>query len=347
MTSKTANAFIRYHPERVVGVIDRRLAGRTVESILGFGGSIPIVGTMAEGLALGPDAVMIGIAPIGGRLPEDWKAGLLDALDAGCDVWSGLHTFLSDDPQLAARAKERGCTIHDLRRPPPSLPVASGRARHVAPFVILTVGTDCNVGKMTAQLQLTHALNQRGIRTRFVPTGQTGILIEGWGTGVDAVAADFIAGATEELVLKAASDQPDVILVEGQGSLNHPGYSGVTLGLVHGACPDALVLCHQAGRSFIGEYREAEWTAIPPLSAYIEAYELVAGMVHPTRVIGIALNTVDCEDEEARAACEQARDATGLPVNDLVRYGDNSELVDAVEEALQNYRLAREDAGAV
>ncbi len=165
-------------------------------------------------------------------------------------------------PMLAERAKARGVKIHDLRRPPADLPVASGKAKEVDPFVILTVGTDCNVGKMTAQLQITQQLNDRGIRTRFVATGQTGIMIEGWGIAVDAVVADFIAGAAEWLVLEGSKDA-DIVLVEGQGSLNHPGYSGVTCGLLHGSCPDALILCHQATRTYIGDYRQAAWLKMP------------------------------------------------------------------------------------
>jgi uncharacterized NAD-dependent epimerase/dehydratase family protein len=187
MTSKTANSVIRYLPERTVGVLDRQQAGKTVHDVLGFGGSIPVVGSMREGLALGPTAVLIGIAPQGGQLPNEWRTWLAEALDAGCDLWSGLHTFLSDDPLLAAKAKAGGRKILDLRRSPPDLPVASGAAKEVEPYVVLTVGTDCNVGKMTAQLQLARQLNAGGLRTRFVATGQTGIMIEGWGIAVDAV----------------------------------------------------------------------------------------------------------------------------------------------------------------
>ena len=142
---------------------------------------------MASGLAFRPDAVLIGIAPIGGKLPDRWRGWLSEAIDAGCSIWSGLHTFISDDTMLAERARVKGVKIHDLRRPPAHLPVASGKAKEVDPFVILTVGTDCNVGKMTSQLQITKQLNQRGLRTRFVATGQTGIMIEGWGIAVDAV----------------------------------------------------------------------------------------------------------------------------------------------------------------
>ena len=208
-----------------------------------------------------------------GGCRNEWRAWLAEALDAGCDLWSGLHTFLGDDPVLAAKAKARGRKILDLRRPPADLPVASGAAKTVEPYVVLTVGTDCNVGKMTAQLQLARQLNAGGLRTRFVPTGQTGIMIEGWGIAVDAVISDFVAGAAERLVLQGAEDA-DVVLVEGQGSINHPGYSAVTLGLLHGSCPDGLILCHQSSREYIGDYREAAWLRIPPLSEYIRLYEI-------------------------------------------------------------------------
>ena len=328
MTSKTANSVIRYLPDRTVGVLDRQHAGRPVQEVLGFGGAIPIVRSMAEGLALGPTAVLIGIAPQGGRLPEEWRSWLAEALDNGCDLWSGLHTFLGDDPVLAAKAAARGRKILDLRRPPADLPIASGLAKEVDPLVVLTVGTDCNVGKMTAQLQITRGLNERGLRTRFVATGQTGIMIEGWGIAVDAVVADFIAGAAERLVLEGSRDA-DVVLVEGQGSINHPGYSGVTLGLLHGACPDALILCHQSSREYIGDYRQAAWLRIPPLSEYVRLYESMGSTVHPTKVIAISLNTYDLTDAEARKACEDATRETGLPATDPVRF-DPAPLLEAV-----------------
>lgn len=339
LTSKTANSVIRYLPDRVVAVVDRVSAGKTVQDVLGFGGAIPVVGSMREGLAGKPDAVLVGIAPVGGRLPEEWRNWLLEAIDSGCSLWSGLHTFLADDPALAERARQRGTEIHDLRRPPADLPVASGKAKAVDPFVILTVGTDCNVGKMTSQLQITRLLNDQGIRTRFVATGQTGIMIEGWGIAVDAVVADFIAGAAERLVLEGSKDA-DIVLVEGQGSLNHPGYSGVTCGLLHGSCPDALILCHQATREYIGDYRKAAWLKIPPLSEYVKLYETVAGFVHPTKTIAIALNTYDLDDASARKACEEAARETGLPCTDPVRF-DPSPLVQAVANARAAYVAAR------
>ena len=339
MTSKTANSIIRYQPERTVAVLDRQHAGSTVQDVLGFGGAIPVVGSMRDGLALGPTSVLIGIAPKGGQLPADWRAWLGEAIDAGCDVWNGLHNFLSDDPVLSAKAKARGSRLHDLRRPPADLPIASGLAKSVEPLVVLTVGTDCNVGKMTAQLQLIRRLNDRGVRTRFVPTGQTGIMLEGWGIAVDAVVADFIAGAAEWLTLEG-SKNADVVLVEGQGSINHPGYSGVTVGLLHGSCPDAMILCHQASRQYIGDYREAAGLRIPPLSEYVRLYESLGAAVHPTRVIGISLNTYDLSDVEARRACDRAREETGLPATDPVRF-DPAPLVNAIAETRNRYLQTR------
>jgi uncharacterized NAD-dependent epimerase/dehydratase family protein len=336
MTSKTANSVIRYHPSRVVAVLDRALVGQTSQQVLGFGGDIPVISSVKEGLALGANAVLIGIAPQGGKLPDEWRGWLIEALAGGCDIVSGLHTFLADDPILAATAIKHNCTITDARKPPANIPVASGLARDVDALVVLTVGTDCNVGKMTAQLQIVQQLKQSGVRTNFVATGQTGIMIEGWGTAVDAVVADFIAGATEQIVLRGAKDA-EVVLVEGQGSINHPGYSGVTLGLLHGACPDAMILCHQPTREYLGDYRDASWVKIPPLSEYVRWYETIGSAVYPTKVIGIALNTFDLDEPMAREACEAAARETGLPATDPVRF-DPAPLVDAIIAARDRRR---------
>jgi uncharacterized NAD-dependent epimerase/dehydratase family protein len=334
MSSKTANCCIRYMPERIVGVFDRAHAGQTVQQVLGFGGALPVVGDFDAALRLGATAVLIGIAPMGGRLPAEWHGWLKRALSHGLEIWSGLHTFIGDDPELAALARQRGVRIFDARKPPPNLPVADGRAAEVDAYVVHTVGSDCNVGKMTAQVELRNALIKAGHRTRFVATGQTGIFLEGWGIAVDAVVADFIAGAAEWLVLEAAKDA-DIILVEGQGSLIHPGYSGVTLGLLHGCCPDALILCHQATRDYIGDYHGREpWVKIPPLPELVEIYERAAAPVRPTKVIGICLNTYDLSERDARAAVDRAATETGLPATDPVRFGA-APLVDAiVKEAL-------------
>ena len=321
LTSKTANSCIRYLPDQVVGVLDRGHAGKTVQDVLGFGGPIPVVADLDQGLARSATAVLIGIAPAGGQLPPAWRSWLVRAIERGCEIWSGLHTFLGDDPELGPLARARGVRILDVRKPPPDLPIADGRAAEVDAYVLLTVGTDCNVGKMTAQLELRDWLAGRGHRARFVATGQTGIFIEGWGIAVDAVVADFIAGAAEQLVLEGAKEA-DIVLVEGQGSLLHPGYSGVTLGLLHGACPDALILCHQATRDYIGDYHgRGPWVRIPPLAEVIELYERAAAPVRPSKVIGISLNTFDLDARAARAAVAQAAEQTGLPATDPVRFG--------------------------
>ncbi len=334
LTSKTANSCIRYIPERVVAVLDREHAGGTVQDVLGFGGAIPVVGDLADGAGRGggATAVLVGIAPAGGRLPAEWRAWLRAAIERGLEIWSGLHTFIGDDPELGALARERGVRILDARKSPPDLPVADGRAALVDAFVVLTVGSDCNVGKMTAQLQLRDALVRRGRRTSFVATGQTGIFIEGWGIAVDAVVADFIAGAAERLVLEGAPDH-DIVLVEGQGSLVHPGYSGVTLGLLHGACPAAMILCHQASREWIGDYGgRGPWVRIPPLAELVAIYERAAAPVRPAPVIGICLNTFDLSEPAARDAVAQAARETGLPACDPVRF-DPAPLVTAIEDA--------------
>jgi uncharacterized NAD-dependent epimerase/dehydratase family protein len=329
LTSKTANSCIRYFPERIVAVLDRAHAGRTVQDVLGFGGRIPVVGDFDRGLALGATSVLIGIAPAGGQLPPEWRGWLKTAIARDLEIWSGLHTFIGDDPELGPLARARGVRVLDARKPPADLGIADGRAAEVSAYVILTVGTDCNVGKMTAQLELRNELSRRGHRVRFVATGQTGIFIEGWGIAVDAVVADFVAGAAERLVLRGAEDA-DILLVEGQGSLIHPGYSGVTLGLLHGTCPDALILCHQATRDYIGDYHGREpWVRIPPLSEMIEIYERAAAPVRPAKVIGIALNTFDLDDTRARAVVQRATQETGLPATDPVRFGPEP-LVEAI-----------------
>jgi uncharacterized NAD-dependent epimerase/dehydratase family protein len=336
-TSKTADCAIRYVPERVAAVLDSATAGRTAQQVLGFGGSIPVVGTLEEGLALRPTALLIGIAPRGGRLPDAWRGWIATAIDHGLDIWSGLHTLIGDDPELAARAAAKGVRIFDLRKPPDGLPVSNGRARLVDALVVLTVGTDCNTGKMTAQLELLRGLAARGLRTRFVATGQTGILIAGRGIAVDAVVADFIGGAAEQMVLEAAGEA-EVVLVEGQGSLFHPGYSGVTLGLLHGSCPAAMILCHKVSRRLIGEYHKGEaWREIPPLAEVVRVYEAAAGWIHPSRVIGVALNTYDLPERTAAAAVERAARDTGLPATDPVRFGAG-QLVEAIAQAAARRR---------
>ncbi|HET9683037.1 MAG TPA: DUF1611 domain-containing protein [Gemmatimonadaceae bacterium] len=324
-TSKTANACIRYTPDHVVGVIDAGQAGRTSQQVLGFGGDIPVVATLDEGLALGPNALLIGIAPAGGQIPPEWVQLVRRAIEHDLEIWSGLHSFLGEIPELVEAARRHGVTIHDLRRPPAKITVANGRVRSVDATVVLTVGTDCNIGKMTTQLQLLGSLRNKGIRTSFAATGQTGILIEGRGISVDAVVADFISGAAEKLVLDCAADS-DLVLVEGQGSIIHPSYSGVTYGLLHGSLPHAQVMCAQPSRTAINR---CEWVKIPPLVDFIGLSEAAAAPLRPAPVIAVALNTYDLDEDTARRAIETVQRETGLPTTDVVRY-DPAPVADAI-----------------
>jgi uncharacterized NAD-dependent epimerase/dehydratase family protein len=347
LTSKTANSAVRFIHDRVACVLDSAQAGHTVQDVLGFGGSIPVVGTVQEGLRLGPTALLVGIAPQGGGLPEAWRPMLRTAIAAGLHVVSGLHVHLGDDPELARLAAERGVRIHDLRKPPADLPVSQGRARLVDAYSVLTVGTDCNIGKMTAGLRIRDALTARGVRVGFAATGQTGILIEGWGIAVDAVVADFIGGAAERLVLQAAPGN-DVVLVEGQGSLVHPGYSGVTLGLLHGSLPDAMVLCHQPTRRCpYGGGNAYHWMPLPSVEEMIRICEGAVAPLRPSRVIGISLVTFDMDEAAARDEIARVQDATGLPTTDPVRFGAEP-LAEAIQRGADAKRAARaQPAGAV
>ncbi len=335
MSSKTANACIRYAPRDVAVVLDSAAAGRTSQDVLGFGGGIPVVGTFDEAMQHNPTALLVGIAPPGGQFPLEWRGLLIHALRAGLDVWSGLHTLLGDDPEFAACAQEAGVTIRDLRRAPTDLDVAYGRVREVDATVILTVGSDCNIGKMTTQLQLQDSVRALGHRVSFAATGQTGILIEGRGIAVDAVVADFIAGAAERLTIEAAANA-DIVLVEGQGSIVHPAYSGVTLGLMHGSLPHAMILCAQPSRTTVNRN---PWVPIPTLSELIRLYEQLAEPLRPAPVIGVALNTFDLSDIEAHEAVERAKAETGLPVTDPVRFKP-----DALAEALDGFHRERLEA---
>ena len=351
-TAKTAASAVRYQPERVTSVIDSRFAGRTVGETLGFGGDIPIVSTFSEALATEPrpEALLVGIAPQGGQLPDAWRAVLVAALEAGLDIISGLHFFLCDDPELAALADRHGCTLFDLRKPPPDLPVGAGRVMGTDAFRVLTVGTDCNTGKMTVSLELQRALAARGVRAGFAATGQTGILIAGTGIAVDAVVSDFISGAAERLTLEAVAHLDDggsgeagsgetgsgdggadIVLVEGQGSLMHPGYSGVTHGLLHGTLPHAMILTWMPSRPRIYGGNHS-WVVLPELDEVIRRYEDALAWACPEvpgRVIGVSLATYDISEARAAAAVEHAREVTGLPATDPIRYGPNP-LVDAI-----------------
>jgi uncharacterized NAD-dependent epimerase/dehydratase family protein len=315
---KTARGVMRYGADPVVAVVDSERPGEEVDGI-------PIVASVEDALAHEPTTALVGVATAGGRLPETWRKLLREVLEAGLDLESGMHQFLGDDPELVALALEHGAEIRDLRRAPADLSVPRGENLRHGATVVLTVGSDCAIGKMSVSLELDRGARERGVRSVFVPTGQTGIAIEGWGIAVDAVVADFIAGAAERLVVEGAA-RGDLLWVEGQGSLIHPDYSGVTLGLYHGSAPHYLVLCHQAGDEHIEDHPEHP---IPSLQALVGLHERIALPARTATVIAIALNTRRLDDDDARAAIEAAERETGLPADDPVRFGPGR-LLDAI-----------------
>lgn len=349
--AKTATGVLRYAGGRVEAVIDSTRAGRTTGELLGIGGETPVAAGLDD-LPAGadPEALLIGVAPVGGGLPQAWRPTLREAVRRGLDLWSGLHAFLSEDPELSALAEEHGVELRDLRRPPDDLPVAAGRARETDALRVLTVGSDCASGKMTAALEIRRELERRGLDCGFGATGQTGIAVAGEGIAVDAVTADFAAGAAERVTLEAGRGR-DAVLVEGQGAIFHPGYSGVTLSLIHGAVPDAMVLTWIPGRRRIhGE--GYGWTGLPPLEGMVEAYERAARWAAPSdgggadresraatagggdpRVVAVAPTTYHLEPRAAREAVDRAREATGLPAADPIR-DDPAPLAYAVEAAV-------------
>jgi uncharacterized NAD-dependent epimerase/dehydratase family protein len=310
--AKTAHGLIRYGKDEVVAVIDSTLAGKTIREAMPQlvtepGRDAPVLGTIEEALSLSPTSVLVGLAPAGGWLPAEWMDVLRAAADAGLEIVSGLHQRLA--PELPE------ARVWDVRKPPTEIPLFSGAGFEVKPKVVLTVGTASAIGKMTATLEVARAAGESGVRSEFVATGQTGVVIAGWGVCVDAVVSDFIAGASEQLVLEAATGEPDLILVEGQGSLGHPAYSGVTLGLLHGSCPDCLILCADAA---------AEGDIIPgvPRPAPARAarlYEEVAALVKPAPVVAISVNTRGLGDSEAEDLVAAIADETGLPTTDPLR----------------------------
>jgi uncharacterized NAD-dependent epimerase/dehydratase family protein len=320
--SKTAMGVIKYGPDAVVAVLDSTRAGRNVSEWLGEEHAAPVVATLAQALAYEPTALLIGTAPQGGKIPPAWRSVISDAIVHGLDVVSGLHEFVSDDPEFASLAATHGVELVDHRRPPERHEVAVGRKHAPGKHVILLVGTDCAIGKMSVALELRRAAREAGLSTAFVPTGQTGIMIEGWGVSVDRVISDFINGTAEWLV-EQAEEMGDWIFVEGQGSLDHPAYSAVTLGLVHGTTPQAMVLVHQPGRSGHFGWEQATGSDAPTLSLAdnIRLYEHVANAVAPSRVAAIALNTSLLSETEARAEIVKVAAETGLPTDDPYRFG--------------------------
>ena len=316
---KTMRGVLRYRREDVVAIVDSEHAGETQDGV-------PVVATVDDALGLGPETALVGVATQGGRFPPAWRELLRSSIANGLNIDNGLHQFIADDPELAPLAARHGVELRDLRRPPADLDTPTGANLEVPGTIVLTVGSDCAIGKMTVSLELDRAARERGIASVFVPTGQTGIAIAGWGIAVDAVVSDFLAGATERLVVEGSRRGGELLFVEGQGSLSHPAYSGVTMGLIHGSAPHLYVLCHQAGATEIEGYPGHPLLSLPAL---VELHERIALPARPAKVACIALNTRFLDEDGAREAIAAAHAETGLPADDPVRFGP-APLLDAV-----------------
>jgi uncharacterized NAD-dependent epimerase/dehydratase family protein len=315
--AKTAFGVMRYGRDKVVAVIDSTAAGSHVDDLHPHVRcSAPIVSSVADALSFQPTSLLIGVANAGGFLPPAFRARVLDAIDARLEIVSGLHEFLADDPEFSGRAKLSGAQFWDVRRPPEPIPIFSGAAYRVPQVVVLAVGSDCAIGKMSVMLELERAGRAAGARPEFVATGQTGIMIAGSGIAVDRVISDFVTGAAEQLVTNVATDT-DITLVEGQGALHHPAYGPVTLGLMYGSAPDLLVLCHRAGQQSIEDFD----VPIPALRDLARDHEQLLARVKPARCVAIALNTSDLNEQDALEAIAAAELDTGLPADDVVRNG--------------------------
>jgi uncharacterized NAD-dependent epimerase/dehydratase family protein len=329
--AKTAHGVIRYSREDIACIVDRDHAGKDISEVMPeLNRSAPIVASVTEGLAYKPTSLLLGVATPGGWLPPEWVAWITEAIEDGLEIVNGLHTMLNDNPGFVELAAKHNVRLWDVRQPPSDIPLFSGKSLEIPQKVVATVGSDCAVGKKTTAIEIAEAGRRQGVVTEFIATGQTGVLIAGKGIAVDRVIADFLPGAAEKLVLDAEPES-EVLIVEGQGSLWHPAYAAVTLGLLHGSAPHILVLCHQHGRTAI---EEPPFTKLPPLTEMIETYEYMASTLRPgAKVACISLNCKHLDPGEATRAIAEVESATGLPTGD-VWSGDGEKLWSAIANLL-------------
>jgi uncharacterized NAD-dependent epimerase/dehydratase family protein len=362
--SKLALGVLRYGAWPILAVIDSTRAGQTVREATGIPSTAPVVPSLQSAMdfyhnkpeAPQAKALLLGTAPPGGQLPAEWLPIIKQAIEAGLHIINGLHFFLSENPQLVSLAQQYGVQLWDVRDPDyygegkfKTITLRKPRPANVR--VITMVGTDCAVGKMHTALELHKSAHQAGVSTAFVATGQTGILITGHGVPLDRVIGDFMAGAVEtcinEEIARLESLRPREthwIFVEGQGSLVHPAYSGVTLALLHGSNPDAMILCHKSGMRTVRHYPNLP---LPSLPQFISMYELAAAysrevQLPKARILGIAINTVDFKVSEAMAYLEKSTQKTGLTSVDPVRQGSK-----ALWKALQSHDFSVLKKGSI
>jgi uncharacterized NAD-dependent epimerase/dehydratase family protein len=336
LTSKTAMALIRYGEDQVVVAVDRSKRPVDASEFIGPPGEgIPVVNTIDEALGMDIDTVVFGWAPEGGGLPDHDRADLLTTLRSGVDVVSGLHEFLRDDPEMVAAAEEGGGIITDLRRPPARKRLLTGDVVYKSAPVVLVTGTDCSTGKMTVAVEMVREARRRGLDAAFVATGQSGMLIGcDAGAPIDAMVGDFMAGEVEAMVIEVDQRGPDLIVVEGQGALSHPAYGAVSLAIHQGCYPDALVMCHDPGRSHYKAFTDLRHKPnIPLLGGEIALAERVLLNTSMGEVVAVAMMAVGMTKMEMAGHEGEARETLGLVVADVFRDGPGP-FLDAVSQPL-------------
>ena len=319
-SAKTARNLIYYCPGEVVALFDRQNIGKTSLELLGVG-NIPVIGSLDE--IKDANTLIMSVALPGGKLPQSFKEIMLEAISKKMNVISCGHEFISDDPELVSAAKSAGVSLQDIRKNY-ERDVAHRKGINEDCLRILTVGNDCSLGKMVTSLELARALQKIGHDAKFVATGQTGILIEGDGIPIDAVVGDYINGAAEKLVLQ--NQHHNTLIIEGQGSIVHPRYSSVTLGLLHGSMPHGMIMCYEVGREFV---HNMPGIRIPPMDVVIRLFEDMASVMFPSKVIGFALNSKNVTKLEAEREREKIKEKYNLPACDVVRDGPE-ELMGAI-----------------
>ena len=328
--SKTGNMLIRYRPDEVVAVIDPGQAGKTANQVLGWGGDIPCVASFNGAKDFSPTHLVVGSAPPGGVLNDDYRREIIAAIQSGCHIIAGMHVFLNDDPEIFKLASDRGLTLTDLRRPPipPHFPKGSWKNRKFP--VLLIVGSDCDTGKMTTAWEIYQALKKRSRKVEFVGTGQTGILLSGNGVPIDAVISDFMAGEIEYCLDQLPNDT-ELAIVEGQGALNNMLYSGVTLGLLHGCMPDFMILTHEPGRDL-----DVSNHPFPDLTYLMNIHIDLMKPFKESKFLGMNYLTLKLHDDLAMETCNSAQNRYGIPVTDLIRFG-GQDMVETIVKVMDEW----------
>lgn len=319
-TAKTARNLIYYCPEEVVALFDRTNTGKTSSELLGEG-NVPVIGSFET--IENANTLIMSVALPGGKLPHSYKEIMLDAISRKMNIISCGHEFISDDLDLVCAANAAGVVLQDVRKNNERT-IAQRNGMLNSCLRILTIGNDCSLGKMVTSLELARALNKEGHDAKFVATGQTGILIEGDGIPIDAVVGDYINGAAEKLVMQ--NQHHDILVIEGQGSIVHPRYSSVSLGLLHGSMPQGMIMCYEAGREFV---HNMPGIKIPSMELIVNLYEEMASIMFPSKVIGFAINSKKLTSGKAKLERERIKDKFGLPACDVVRDGPD-ELVNTI-----------------